>query len=98
MPVAQSTLDAVDLNELKLPASLAVCNIEVEEYYDFDGDEALRVNVIIDESVDVENFNGREIGDLHQAIGDSLRAHGVTVFPYIFIFKESERNISDEEE
>ena len=51
---------------------------------------ALRVQVILDESADIDAIQGDQVGELKFAIGDSLRRHGVMLFPYIFLAKRSE--------
>lgn len=98
MSVAQIANDALKLNSLRLPASLRVVGLEAEDYTDSDGEAALRVRVFLDESVDVENVTGEEIGELKSAIHQSLIKHGVLVFPYIFLVKQSELDETDDEE
>ena len=58
---------------------------------------SLRVLVVLDESVDVEKVTGEAAGELKSAIRKSLRKHGITLFPYIFLAKESELADTDEE-
>jgi nitric oxide synthase oxygenase domain/subunit len=90
---------ALNLQKLKLPSRPRVRAIEVEDYVDWAGDEALRVYVVIDESTtDEELRNGRAILDLKRAIHDSLLKKGITLFPYTIITKPSERFPEDEEE
>ncbi len=64
--------------------------VEAEDYTDSTGEPALRILVTLDEAADVESLPGEAIGKLKSAIRDSLRRHGVTVFPYIFLAKPSE--------
>jgi hypothetical protein len=49
--------DALNLSKLssKLPRNPNVVDIRVENYVDADGEDALRVTIVIDEDVDVEN-------------------------------------------
>ena len=48
----------------KLPRNPKLVDIRVEDYVDTDGEDALRMTVILDESVDVEELTGDEISDL----------------------------------
>ena len=77
---------------LTFPESMPVVRIEAEEYIDFDGEDALRVTVILDESVSVEDesVTGKDINDLKDAIHDRLLENGITEFPYIYLTTESE--------
>ncbi|MEX0702846.1 MAG: hypothetical protein WD069_12190 [Planctomycetales bacterium] len=94
----RKTREALDLGKLKLPASLPVVRIEAEDYTDWTGDAALRVVVVLDESVDVYHVDGKEVGDLKRAIHDSLIDHGIMLFPYIWLVKQSELDAADEDE
>ena len=60
MAVDQKILDVLKLSELKskLPRNPKVVDIRVEEYVDTDGEDALRVTVIIDESVRSRSSKG----------------------------------------
>jgi hypothetical protein len=98
MPVAEEVRQALDLKSLSLPPSIPVNRVEVENYTDWDGDAALRVLVVLDESVDPETINGNAVADLKRSIHDSLRKHGITLFPYIFFAKPSELAETDDEE
>lgn len=74
----------------KLPRSPKVTDIRVEDYVDTDGEDALRVTVIIDEDVDVEKVGGHDIGDLKSAVRQRIRELGVELWPYVQIAKQSE--------
>lgn len=97
MPLDEKTLEALDIKKLGLPPSPPVTSLTVEEYTDSTGDPALRVWVTIAESTDLEKVPAEAIGELKFAIRDSLRKHGVTIFPYIFLAKPSELGESNEE-
>ncbi len=98
MPVQFADVEkALDLKYLKIPAALPVLSISAEEYADSTGDEALKLLVVIDESVDAANA-GREVGELKSNIRESLRNHGITLFPYVFLAKPSELEESDDED
>lgn len=90
MTANKQTVEALDMKSLHLPADPHVVELDAEEYTDSSGEPALRVQVILDESVDVDNIRGEQVGELKFAIRDSLRRHGVTLFPYIFLAKKSE--------
>ena len=82
--------EALDLMKLALPKSIPVIGIRAEDYTDSTGEAALRVRVMLDEGFDAMKVSGKDIGDLKWIIGESLRDHGVTLFPYIFLAKPSE--------
>ena len=91
MPVAENMRDALDLTRLELPASPKVVAIEVEDYVDWSGDDALRVYVILSDDTDEFRLTGDEVLQLKSAIRYSLRSHGIELFPYVRLVKESER-------
>ena len=94
----KQTLDALDIQQFRFPPTLPVVEVEVEDYTDSDGEPALRVQVILDEATDIDAIQGEEVGELKFAIRDSLRRHGITLFPYIFLAKRSELAEAAEEE
>jgi hypothetical protein len=91
--------DALKLSKMrsKLPRNPKVVDIRVEDYVDTDGEDALRVTIVIDESVDVENFNGDEVMAVKRAIHDRIRELRVELWPYMQIAKPSELEEDDEE-
>ena len=99
MPVDQKIQDALKLSDLKskLPKNPRVVDIRVEDYVDTDGEDALRVWVIIDERVNPEKVKGEDISALDRAIFDRVREVGVELWPYIRIAKQSELDEPDEE-
>lgn len=90
MPVDTKTLKALDLSKLAIPASLPIEHLEVEEYAGPTGEETMRILVVLNESVDIARVSGRDVGQLKEAIRESLRNHGITVFPYFKLAKRSE--------
>jgi hypothetical protein len=95
----QKVQDALKLSKLKskLPRDPKVVDIRVEDYVDSDGEDALRVTIVIDEDVDVEK-SGQEITDLKSAVRRRIRELGVELWPYIQIAKPSELEEDDDEE
>ena len=83
-------LDALDIDCLQLPPSLRVVGLEADDYTDSGGEPALRVQVILDEAIDIDAIQGSQVGDLKFAIRKSLQKHGITLFPYVFLAKRSE--------
>ena len=79
--------DALKLSKLKskLPREPKVVDIRVEDYVDTDGEDALRVTVIIDEDVDVEKVSGRDIGELMNVLRRRIRELGIELWAYIFV-------------
>ena len=82
----------------KLPRNPKVVDIRVEDYIDTDGEDALRVMVVIDEDVDIEKVSGQDITDLKSAIRRRIRELGVDLWAYTQIAKPSELAEEDDEE
>ena len=80
MAVDQKILDVLNLSELKseLPRDPKLVDIRVEDYVDTDGEDALRVWGILDESVEVENLRGEDVSAFKSAIRKRIRDQGVT--------------------
>lgn len=92
--------DALKLGKLKskLPRNPKVVDIRVEDYVDTDGEDALRVMVVFDEDVDVENVRGRDLSALMNALRGRIREMGVERWAYIWFAKPSELEEDDDEE
>ncbi len=97
MTVIEETRSALALESLGLPQSLRVQRLEAEEYANADGEPSLRILVVIDESVDVAHVSGRDVSEMKSAIRESIRRHGIDLFAYIFIAKQSELDDDDED-
>src|SRR5262249_30668019 len=99
MAVDQKILDALKLSDLrpKLPRNPRVVDVRVEDYVDTDGEDALRLTVILDERVDVEKLTAEDITALKTTIRNRLRELGVELWPYIFLAKQSELDEDDED-
>ena len=95
----QKVQDALKLSKLKskLPRNPKFVDIRVEDYVDSDGEDALRVTIVIDEDVDVENVSGQEITDLKSVVRRRIRELGVELWAYIQIAKLSELEDDDNE-
>ncbi len=98
MAVAEKARKVLDLKKLKLPPSPKVVAIEVDDYVDWEGNNALRIWAILDEDTDVDRISGREVIDLKGAILDALLKKGIAEFPYISLAKASERVAAAAEE
>ena len=97
MAVTAEIHEALDLSKLKLPPSPSVSRLIVEDDEGTDSEPALRITAVIDESTDLDQVNGRDVGELKFVIRQSLRQHGIHLFPYIFLAKPSEL-LGDEED
>lgn len=91
MPIAEKARKVLDLKKLSLPVSPKIVAIEVDDYVDWMGRDALRIWAILDENTDVEHVSGRAVIDLKGAMHDALLSKGITEFPYISLAKPSER-------
>ena len=100
MPVDQKIRDALKLSKLKskLPRSPKVVDIRVEDYVDTDGEDALLIWVILDESVsDEQLMRAEDTTAVKSAIRDRVFELGVDLWPYIRMAKQSELDEDDEE-
>jgi len=88
----------LDLKKLKLPPRPPVESIEVEEYVTWDGDNALRVQVILGEDTTDDDITGEAVIAIKSAIHDSLLAAGIERFPYTSFVKRSELDELDSAE
>jgi len=100
MPVDQKIRDALQLNKLKskLPKSPRVVDVQIEDYVDSDGEDALRALVILDEDVDVEKLRAEDITSLINMIRSRVREQSVDLWTYIRFAKQSELDEPDEED
>lgn len=90
MSIVDDARVALSQQAFELPPHIPIVRWEVEDITDQDGEEALEVLVVLDESVDVEKISGRDVGELKYNMRQLLRQHGVTIFPYISFAKQSE--------
>jgi hypothetical protein len=98
MAVDQKILDVLKLSDLKpkFPSNPRVVDIRVEDYVDTSKD-ALRIWVILDESVKVEKLRAEDTTALKTVIRNRIRELGVELWPYVKLVKQSELDEEDEE-
>jgi len=81
----------LDPKRLALPPTPKVCEIRVEPYEEWsDGQDALRVRVILDEATEDAKRSWKALKPIDEAIRDTLLAADIDLFPYIEFFKVSE--------
>jgi hypothetical protein len=96
MVVDERVTNALDLKGIILPESVPIVRLWAEDYSDWEGNDALMVHAILPEDLEVERVKGRDFSLAKAAIRDSLRAQGVSVFPYITMYKASEADENSE--
>lgn len=82
--------EALRLDRLNLPPKPRVVRLEWEPYEDWDGEESLKVWVILDDATTDEEILKGPIREIKDEIIGSLRQQQVQLFPYIFFAGESE--------
>ena len=84
----------LDFNELKpgLPPCMPVKHLYVKEDVDWDGYDVIRVTVVLDDSVDVEDgsVTGKDVLNLQRVIQDKIREYGREEFVYVHFATETE--------
>ena len=90
MTTAEQAKTILDPKKLKLPPRPPIEAIEVEDYVTWDGDDALRVRIILGEDTTDDDITGEAVIDIKSAIRDSLIAAGIDKFPYTSFAKRSE--------
>jgi hypothetical protein len=100
MAIDQMTQDALGMEHLKelLPQEPRVVRVTPEDYVDADGDDALRVTVVLADGTTDEQITGENVWAIKLAIRDSLRAKGIRLFPYIFLVTEQDLASQAEDE
>jgi hypothetical protein len=91
MTTAKKAGKLLDPKTLNLPSSPKVVRIEVEDYVDSGGDDALRVYVIIRDGTRDEELTGESGLQMKRAIRERLQQHDVPLFPYVMYRTESQR-------
>jgi len=90
MPTIEEARNALDLHNLELPKEPEIDELQVREYVDADGDDALYVQVILSEGVDAASISGEKIMDIKDKIRARLNSLGFRLFCYISFVKASE--------
>ena len=79
-----------------LPPGSRVLKIEAQNYVDSLGEDSLRIDVLLDDSITDDEIAQNRLRPIDDAITGALRKAGVQLFPYIFWARESE--LAEEEE
>lgn len=90
MSITQTAQDVLRSQRFEYPLHCPVVRIDVEDFIETTGDDALRVLVVIDESAEIEGVSGQETGEFKAAIRERLVESGINRFPYVFLAKPSE--------
>ena len=90
MTIAEHAKQILDLKELDLPESPKIVGIDVEEFLDHDGDDALRVYLYLDESTRDSELKGEAMIAIRMAVQKKLFESGFKEYPYTQISKWSE--------
>ena len=90
--------DALDLKNLPDAPGFKVLKVTASPYENWDHEESLRVDVVIDDSVDFHDKDlGKKASNLKSAIRENLRQRGISLFAYIYLATPSELAETDEE-
>jgi hypothetical protein len=96
--IAQELTAANMRTSLCIPDELRLVRVDVEDYVDYEGNNALRVWIVLGDDVDEQDLPIDALIELKNAIHDRLLEVGEARFPYIFVTKESApREASGEE-
>jgi len=90
--VLRKVTKVLDLKKLKkaLPREPHVERIESEEYVNADGEDALKITVMLSDDTTLEQLTGENVVSLKSAIYNALRAERISLFPYIFLATQAE--------
>lgn len=91
MTMAKKAGKLLNPKSLDLPSRPKVVGIDVEDYVDSAGEEALRVYVIIRDGTRDEELTGESGLQMKRAIRERLQQHGIPLFPYVLYQTESQR-------
>lgn len=90
MPTIDDARKALDLRQLDLPEKPHIDDLQIREYVDADGEDALYVQVFLAEDVDAASIPGEIISEIKEIIRNRLREIGSRLFCYISFVKASE--------
>ncbi len=82
--------EILDLSKLKLPAKPKIDRLEVEDYVDNLGEDALRILLVLSEDTRDDDLTGDAVWAIKLAIRDALLAADIQEFPFISFAKPSE--------
>jgi len=97
MSIDERAQAVLDLKTLELPAVPRVLSIEVEPDVGTDGEDALRVYVIMPDDTTDESLLGGNVLQIKRAIHRRLIEEGIDLFPIVYLRTESERREDLEE-
>lgn len=90
MPLNPDVGGALSPVNLLLPPAPRVVRIDPEDYVDADGEDALRVVVVLGNETTDDQLLSDSMGQIQRAIRDALHDRGITKFPYIHFATEAE--------
>lgn len=90
MPVLQAIPYDLELSKLALPKEPKVQRIQVADYSDAEGKDALRITVVLANDTTDEQLRGENVWSLKSAIRDELLPKSEGRFPYIFLTTEAD--------
>lgn len=90
MAQVQQIDEALNLDELNLPPKPRVLRVFWQPYVDWQGEESLKVWVILDDATTDSELTGEWSQTLQSRIHNRLRDRGITQFAYISVAGESE--------
>lgn len=76
---------------------LRIERVEVSPYVDHTGADALRVVVVIPETLKLAQRKWEMIKPVYRAIHDTIEGEGIDLYPYVRFLKPSELNIPGED-
>lgn len=90
MPIIEQAKQLLDISKLDFPERPRIVGIEVEEFIDHGGDDALWVYAILDEATQTVEMTGEAVMQIKSAVHDVLYDAGVTHFSYVRFLTASE--------
>ncbi|MEX2171414.1 MAG: hypothetical protein WD851_18995 [Pirellulales bacterium] len=90
MTTAEKARLVLDLKKLRLPPRPVIVDVEVEDYADWEGIDALRIQLILSEDTTDVDLTGESGLAIKAALRDALLSQGIEEFPYMSFAKRSE--------
>lgn len=90
--------EALRLETLDLPKKPRIVGLEWAYYEDTQGEDSLKVTVILADSTTDSDILIAPIHEIKRAIMESLDRQGIELFPYFFFERPSEREALRQEE